>query len=70
MSKNTKTKPVGARKPTTRSRAAKKRSRRVIFKADQWYAGAALSIGIAGRSKGSRPIQLFMPRVADKAGAD
>src|SRR5258708_7298247 len=41
MAKNTKTKPVGARKPTTRSRTAKKRSRRVIFKSDLWYAGAA-----------------------------
>jgi hypothetical protein len=70
MSKTTKTKPVGARKPTQQSRMAKKRSRRVIFKADQWYAGAALSIGIAGRSKGSRPIQLFMSRVPEKAEAD
>jgi hypothetical protein len=70
MAKNTKTKPVGSRKPAARARAAKKRSRRVIFKSDQWYAGAAMSIGIAGRAKGSRPVQLFMQRVPEKAEAD
>jgi hypothetical protein len=69
MAKTTKTKPVG-RKPAPRPRAAKKRSRRVIFKSDQWYAGAAMSIGIAGRAKASRPVQLFMQRVSDKAEAD
>jgi hypothetical protein len=40
----------------------------VIFKADEWYAGAAMSIGIAGRAKGSRPVAIFMPRAED--GAD
>ena len=44
MAKNTKTKPVGSRKPASRPRTAKKRSRRVIFKTDQWYAGAAMSM--------------------------
>ena len=70
MAKNTKAKPVGTRKPASRPRAAKKRSRRIIFKSDQWYAGAAMSIGIAGRAKGSRPVQLFMQRVPGKAGPD
>jgi hypothetical protein len=32
--------------------------RRAIFKMDHWYAGAALSIGIAGRPKSARPLQL------------
>jgi hypothetical protein len=67
MSRNNVSKPNAARKPASRARPANKRSRRVIFKADEWYAGAALSIGIAGRSKGSRPMQLFAPRGEDKA---
>jgi hypothetical protein len=65
-----KAKPAKTKKTTARARIAKKRSRRVIFKSDQWYAGAALSIGIAGRSKGSRPLQLFVPREREKADAD
>jgi hypothetical protein len=50
------------------ARSAKKKARRVIFKADEWYAGAAMSIGIAGRGKGSRSVAMFMPRAED--GAD
>jgi hypothetical protein len=42
--------------------------RRVIFKADEWYASAAMSIGIAGRVKGARSATMFMPRAED--GAD
>ena len=45
-----------------------KKIRRVIFKADEWYAGASMSIGIAGRPKGSRPVAMLMPRADD--GAD
>jgi hypothetical protein len=45
----------------------KKKNRRVIFKADQWYAGAAMSIGIAGRSKGSRSPAILMARAKDAA---
>ena len=70
MAKNTKTKPVGNRKPASQPRSAKKRSRRVIFKSDQWYAGAAMSIGIAGRAKGSRPVQLLVQHAPDKAEVD
>jgi hypothetical protein len=47
-----------SRKSNSNSRQAKKRIRRVIFKTDHWYAGAALSIGIAGRPKSARPLQL------------
>lgn len=43
-----------ARAETTRARPEKK-VRRTIFKTDQWYQNAALSIGIAGRPKGARP---------------
>jgi hypothetical protein len=45
---------TSARKSLSRARPEKKRGRRVIFKPDQWYANAAMSIGIAGRSKGVR----------------
>ena len=65
MSRNKTPRPNGVRKPASRSRVAKKRVRRVIFKADEWYAGAAMSISIAGRAKGGR--QLFLPRLEDKA---
>lgn len=67
MSKKKASKPVNAKKSTSSGQADKKRVRRVIFKADEWYAGAALSIGISGRSKGARPLQLFMPQVEEKA---
>ncbi len=45
---------TSARKALSRARPEKKRVRRVIFKSDQWYANAAMSIGIAGRPKGVR----------------
>jgi hypothetical protein len=67
MSKKKTSKPVNAKKSASSGQLDKKRVRRVIFKADEWYAGAALSIGISGRSKGARPLQLFMPRVEEKA---
>jgi hypothetical protein len=71
MPKNS-TRSASAKKTTARARStarsAKKKVRRVIFKADEWYAGAAMSIGIAGRAKGSRPVAMFMPRAED--GAD
>jgi hypothetical protein len=40
--------------------------RRTIFKTDQWYAGAASSIGIAGRVKAARPLQLLLSSVEEK----
>jgi hypothetical protein len=67
--KRSTSKPGSARKPASRSRQtkrSKKRIRRSIFKTDHWYAGAASSIGIAGRAKPARPLQLFMSRVEDK----
>jgi hypothetical protein len=69
MAKSVKTKLAKAKK-LTRAGIAKKRIRRVIFKSDEWYAGAALSIGIAGRLKGSRPVQFFVTRAQEKAEAD
>jgi hypothetical protein len=45
---------TSARKSLSRARPEKKKGRRVIFKSDQWYANAAMSIGIAGRPKGVR----------------
>jgi hypothetical protein len=45
---------TSARKSLSRARPEKKRARRVIFKSDEWYANAAMSIGIAGRPKGMR----------------
>ena len=67
MSKKPTSKPAKAKKAALTDQADKKRVRRVIFKADEWYAGAASSIGISGRSKGARPLQLFMPRIEEKA---
>lgn len=60
-------KPVKAKALASPTRIDKKRVRKVIFKAEQWYAGAASSIGISGRSKGARPPQLFMPAVEEKS---
>ncbi len=45
----------------------KKKIRRAIFKADQWYENAAMSIGIAGRPKGARQGVALIPRVKDRA---
>jgi hypothetical protein len=54
--KGTTSRSTSARKSLSRAKPEKKRVRRVIFKSDQWYASAAMSIGIAGRSKGARPV--------------
>jgi hypothetical protein len=42
-------------KARSRKPVEKKRPRTVIFKSDEWYASAAMSIGIASRSKTARP---------------
>lgn len=68
MAKNIQSKGSAARsksatKPLARARAAetkrpaeqKKVRRAAIFKTDQWYENAAMSIGIVSRSKGGRP---------------
>jgi hypothetical protein len=52
--KATASRSTSARKSLSRARPEKKTARRVIFKSDQWYANAAMSIGIAGRPKGVR----------------
>jgi hypothetical protein len=52
--KDTASRSASARKSLSRVRPEKKRVRRVIFKSDQWYANAAMSIGIAGRPKGAQ----------------
>jgi len=70
MSRSGDSKPVGVRKHVSRAQAAKKRVRRVIFKSDQWYASAALSIGIAGRAKSARPIEPFQSRMQEKVEAE
>jgi hypothetical protein len=54
--KDTASRSPSARKSLPRARPEKKRVRRVVFKSDQWYANAAMSIGIAGRAKGARPV--------------
>jgi hypothetical protein len=45
----------------------KKKVRRAIFKTDQWYENAALSIGIAGRPKGVRSGTTAVARTKDRA---
>jgi hypothetical protein len=69
MARGSTSKPSRSKKQTPRTKAAKKRVRRVIFTADQWYASAALSIGIAGRAKSARPMQLFT-RVEEREPAE
>ena len=54
-------------KKTTPSEKPVKKARRLVFKSDQWYASAAMSIGIAGRAKGSRSAGMFMPRAGEGA---
>jgi hypothetical protein len=39
----------------------------VIFKTDQWYANAAMSIGIAGRPKGVRSTAPALTHAKDQA---
>ena len=66
MSKNGTSRSTSARKSLSHSRRDKKKLRRVIFKADQWYENAVLSIGIAGRAKGARSAATFIPRTKDR----
>jgi hypothetical protein len=65
--KDTASRSSSARKPLARTRPEKKRARRVIFKADQWYENAAMSIGIAGRAKGARSASTAVARAKDSA---
>ncbi len=65
--KDAASRPAGARKPLSRTRPEKKRVRRAIFKADQWYENAAMSIGIAGRPKGTRPGASAVAHTKDQA---
>jgi hypothetical protein len=67
MSKNSTSRSTSARKSLSHPRPEKKKVRRAIFKADQWYENAAMSIGIAGRPKGARPGAALIPRVKDRA---
>ena len=51
-SKDATARSTSARKSVSRARPAeKKKVRRAIFKTDQWYENAAISIGIAGRNE-------------------
>jgi hypothetical protein len=65
--KDTASRSSSARKALARSRPEKKRVRRVIFKTDQWYENAAMSIGIAGRPKGARYSAAAVARAKDGA---
>jgi hypothetical protein len=67
MSKNSTSRSTSARKSLSHARPEKKKVRRTIFKADQWYENAAMSIGIAGRSKGARAGAALIPRAKDRA---
>jgi hypothetical protein len=67
MSKNSTSRSTSARKSLSHARPEKKKVRRVIFKADQWYENAAMSIGIAGRPKGARLGAALIPRAKDRA---
>jgi predicted ribosome quality control (RQC) complex YloA/Tae2 family protein len=75
MAKNTSSRSTSARKSLSharpenaRARQEKKKVRRTIFKTDQWYETAAMSISIAGRSKGARSGTAVLIRAKD--GAD
>jgi hypothetical protein len=74
MAKNTTPRSASARKSlsrarpeSARARPEKKKVRRTIFKTDQWYENAAMSIGIAGRPKGPRPGTAIIARAKDRA---
>jgi hypothetical protein len=74
MAKNTTSRSTSARKSlsrarpeNTRARPEKKKVRRTIFKTDQWYESAVMSIGIAGRPKGARPSTAVIARTKDRA---
>lgn len=65
MPKVNTSKSIGAKKTQARRSPAQKRVRRTIFKTDEWYASAAVSIGIAARAKGARPMQMWSVRTED-----
>lgn len=65
-SKKTASKSTSARTSLPRARPEKKKIRRAIFKTDQWYENAAMSIGIAGRAKGVRPGATAVARTKDR----
>jgi hypothetical protein len=73
MAKNIRSKDSAATSTTaTKSLARvrpveKKKVRRAIFKTDQWYENAAMSIGIAGRPKGVRSGTTIVARTKDRA---
>jgi hypothetical protein len=64
-SKKTASRSTSARKSLSRARPEKKKIRRAIFKTDQWYENAAMSIGIAGRAKGVRSGAIAVARTKD-----
>jgi hypothetical protein len=66
-SKETASRSTSARKSLSRARPEKKRVRHTIFKTDQWYENAAMSIGIAGRAKGVRAGMTAVARPKDPA---
>jgi hypothetical protein len=72
MAKNTSPKKVtasratSARKSLSRARPEKKKARRAIFKSDQWYENAVMSIGIAGRAKSARSGAGIVVRAKDR----
>ena len=66
-SKDTASRSTSARKSLSRTRPEKKKVRRAIFKSDEWYANAAMSIGIAGRPKGVRSGATAIARTKDRA---
>ena len=74
MAKNTTSRSTSARKSLSHARPEsararpEKKVRRTIFKTDQWYENAVMSIGIAGRPKGARPGAPVIARTKD--GAD
>ncbi len=65
MSKKVSSRPNVASKVASIEKPAKK-IKRAMFKTDQWYAAAAMSIGIAGRAKSARP-GMMMSRVEEAA---
>jgi len=67
MSKNGTSRSTSARKSLSHARPKEKKIRRAIFKADQWYEHAAMSIGIAGRPKGARLGATLIPRAKERA---
>jgi hypothetical protein len=58
---------TSARKSLSRARPEKKKVRHAIFKSDQWYENAAMSIGIAPRPKVARPGATAAARTKDRS---